>query len=702
MSFKYIQTFYVNPEAVNNSFEVMLTSVDLFFKGRPSPTINTSGSSAPSVVVSICEVINNIPDPNKTIMNSTVVVPYDRVNTSSNGLTATTVSFASPVVVRSAKFYGIVIKYEDPAFDIWKNVQGDRLVAPTGATNIPSPGSQNRFDGLLYSTTNYDDFTANPTQDLKFKVNIAKFQSQSSSFNLINKSYEFFTVGTTSGAFIGGEWVYQNADDKAGTIDFSTSSEHIIGTGTDFTASHLGLNAVISNGTISEVIKIINVTNATHMTADRYPNFSASSGTYKIPPMGRAYYTDYTRDFVVLVDSNAANSTFKFLANTDSANTKVIVTGERSGATASVYSIDKYSVDMFAAKFLIGNPSTSSFVVNYQMADQTNSLSSSTYSVQLMKQNKVPFDGYILSRSQEVLEAGLYGPQRKSIVSNVNFTVNVSDTNLFSVPYIKGDELDFYVYKNEINADTQDTRFGISDYDTEVSRNGLGKSKYVSKKISFASNRYAEDLVVYLTGYRPQGTEIRVYAKIHNSADKDSFDDKAWSPLELKDNIDRFSNQDDESDLVEYTYGLPQFPDVYENLLGTFVTSSGSDTITTTVDMTPYLQAGDLIKVQAPLFPDNHEVFVVIDANWSGSAGTIQVNKNITNANIIGEAIVDKLRYKNVAWNNIANDNVARYVSSSLVEFDYFNTMQIKVVLLSGSTYIVPKVDQIQAVGVSA
>ena len=53
-------------------------------------------------------------------------------------------------------------------------------------------------------------------------------------------------------------------------------------------------------------------------------------------------------------------------------------------------------------------------------------------------------------------------------------------------------------------------------------------------------------------------------------------------------------------------------------------------------------------------------------------------------------------------WNNIANDNVVRYVTSSYTEFDTYNTMQIKVVLLSESTHIIPKVEQIQVIGVSA
>jgi len=98
------------------------------------------------------------------------------------------------------------------------------------------------------------------------------------------------------------------------------------------------------------------------------------------------------------------------------------------------------------------------------------------------------------------------------------------------------------------------------------------------------------------------------------------------------------------------------------------------------------------------LTPENNEVFPVSSANSTA----ITVFKPISNTNIIGDVGVDKLKYKNVAWNNIANDNVARYVTSSYIEFDTYNTMQIKVVLLSENTFTVPKVEQIQVIGVSA
>jgi hypothetical protein len=37
-----------------------------------------------------------------------------------------------------------------------------------------------------------------------------------------------------------------------------------------------------------------------------------------------------------------------------------------------------------------------------------------------------------------------------------------------------------------------------------------------------------------------------------------------------------------------------------------------------------------------------------------------------------------------------------------MVEFDTFNTFQLKIVMLSNNSYLVPKVDDVRAIGVSA
>lgn len=697
--FDYIQTFKISQDAVARATDIMLTSIEVFFKGKPANRTNVSGHVNPGISVWICEVENDSPVPERIVKNSTLSIPYEKINTSSNADTATVIGFADPVILKTSAFYGLVIAYDDPAFDIWVNKQGDRIVSATGVTNNPSPGSQGRFDGNLYKSNNSGNFDAFSDRDLKFKVNVAKFTSSTKTFSLVNKDYEFLTVDTTyTSTFQGGELAYQQTANATGTITISVSPINgptIVGSGTTFTNHNVGDTIIVLNGSAADAVQIKSITDATHMSIDRAPSFTGA-GNYKVPPVGRVYYTDYTKKRIILVDSSA-NSTNKFAVGSR-------FVGVRTGATANIASIDRWSVDHFKPTFLVSNPATSQFTLNYAMANSSNQLGSAT-NLDLLKFNDAAYDGYILSRSTEVdtaLSSNLFGTNRKSAVANLVIQVNVDADNMFSVPYINTGQLDFFFYQNDINETTTETRtvglVPITDYDTEIAKNGLGKSKYISKKITFAADRNAEDLVVYLQGYRPAGSEINVYAKIHNSVDTEPFDDKAWTPLQLKNNTDKFSS-DDPNDMYEYTYGFPQYPDIQNGLTGGFKTGTACNEIATTSSQEAILTTGDLIRIYDPLFPDDHEVFPVASANST----TIVLFKTIDNVNLEDKDVsIDKLKYRNTAWNNIANSNKARYVSTSYVEYDTYKSMQIKIVLLSNSTYIIPKVEQIQVIGASA
>lgn len=689
-NFDYIQTFYVNPDTVANVAEIMLTSVDLFFKAKPAQNANISGAFKPGINAWICEVENGAPNPNRVVQNSIRSIVYDSINISNDAQTPTVVGFLNPVILKTGKYYGIAIKYSDPAFDIWTNVQGDRLIGAGGVTNTASPGSQSRFDGFLYKSTNSNTYDKLSNKDLKFKVKVAQFISNNVTIPLVNKDYEFFTVDSSvSGTFTGGEYVYQNIANATGTVTFTSSSNVITGSATTFTGLNIDDKIVVVDGSSRDLLTITKVVSDTRLTVDKFPDFSASGLGFKVPPIGSVYFTDYTKNKVYLVDSTA-NSSVKFVSGTR-------IIGVRSGSSANVVSIDRFPVDNFKPTFLVGNPTTSNYTMQYNIANSSNAMPVSATNLELLKFNNAVRESYILSRSLEVDSISLYGTGKKSAVANITFNVSVSEANRFSVPYLNSGELDFFFYQNDINNTYTETRGSITNYDTEVDRNGLAKSKYISKKISFGEGKYAEDVVVYLAGYRPAGTQIKVYAKIHNAADKESFDDKAWTPLELKNNTNKYSTEDPK-DLWEYTYGLPQYPEIHSNLSGTFLTTLSSNSISTSVDHSSTISTGDLIRVYSVLTPENHEVFPVS----SVTSGTITLFKPITNVNIVGDVKINKLKYKNVAWNNIANDNVARYVTSSYTEFDTYNTMQIKIVLLSETTHNVPKVEQIQVIGVSA
>lgn len=723
--YNFIQTFYVNPEAVDNAATVMLTSVELFFKSKPNFTgvRMSSNTPLPGVGISICKCLGEEPvsDVTGIIKGSQARVEYNAVNAVNNATESTVFSFRNPIQVETGKMYGVIITMEDQAYELWANVTGQPLMSATGLSTTPSSGSGSNFKGMLYKSTQSTSPNATPNnvegvtrteykafsdRDLKFKVNVAKFQipeNKRVSMTVVNKSYEFFTISQRTGSFTGGEVVYQNDANKAGTITVSPRSREIIGSGTQFTSLVVGQHVVYTIGGKTEVMQITGINNDTSLQVEYYPSVSGTT-TFKVPPVGKVYYTNYVTNKVILVDSSAISSTFKFDVGSQ-------IVGSQSGAVCTIATIDKQSVDSFVPRFKVGNPAFADVSVKYQFSNPTlvsgAYLASSTFDMKLDVTNEITeYDGYIYSRSAEVAapvgQFGL-GDSKKSAVANITFTYDTSKDYSFIAPFVAGDELDIFTYQNEVSntssyiINATDRRANVYSFDTETGKGGLAASKYLSKKINFGADRAAEDVLVYLTAYRPEGTDIKVYAKLHNDLDKEAFDDKTWTPLELKTNVQHFSKTNGE--MVEYMYGLPASPEVIRVLPGSFTTSLNGQTITTSQDHSTTLQSGDVILLQDSLIPTNRQVFVVS----SVTSNSIVVNKPIDNENLVsGYMTVSQLKYPHSAFNNILKDNVSRYISSSLVEFDKFSTMQIKIVLLADNTFVVPKVEVVQAMGVSA
>jgi len=700
--FNYIQTFYVNPQTVASAPEVMLTSIDVFFKAKPVRGATVSGAVAPPVIAWICEVENDSPFETRQLRNSMTLIEYDLISTSQDASAATVIGFKDPVRLATGRHYGLVLQFTDPGFDVWQNVLNDRLVTDGQITNTLSVGSRGTHGGKLYVPTNTSAHRSLSDRDLKFKVKVARYTASNITISLVNKDYEFFTIdNTNTGAFIGGEYIYQDIANATGTVTVSTTSLNIVGVGTTFTNLLPGSKILVQSGGAKQILSVNAIVDATNITIASLPSFSASGIGYKVPPIAAAYNIDYPKNKLILVDSTA-NTTNKF------ANNGVRIIGERSGATANIATIDRYPVDNFKPSFLVGNPSGSTFTLDYKIANSANQLSSTSTNINLLQMNDSTTTGFILSRSVEVDGTNLFGDRKKSVVANLNIAVSSAEIDRFSVPYATTRELDFYFYQNDINNVYTETRTvglsSITDYDTETGANGLAKSKYISKVIKFAQDKRAEDIVVYLTGYRPANTEIKVYAKIHNAEDRESFQSKAWTPLILKDNIDYFSSTDP-NDLREFTYGFDTAPEFQVALAGTGTITHGSNSITTTSNHSAALTAGDLIRIRDQDF-GNHEVFTVSAANTTA----IETYRNITTSSLVSavsrptrsDIVIDKLKYRNVAWNNVENDNTVRYVNSEYVTFDEYTSMQIKIVLLATQSHIVPKVEAIQVIGVSA
>jgi hypothetical protein len=79
----------------------------------------------------------------------------------------------------------------------------------------------------------------------------------------------------------------------------------------------------------------------------------------------------------------------------------------------------------------------------------------------------------------------------------------------------------------------------------------------------------AEDLRVYLTAYKPSGSNILVYYKIMHSDDSDGIGEKYWIPMTLNTSqgftsATRYSSSENQDDFLELVYDVPTWSDTYK------------------------------------------------------------------------------------------------------------------------------------------
>jgi len=701
-NFSLIQTFYADPEIVQGASEVNITSIDLFFKLKPSLTSNLSGNPNAGVAVAICEVDSEEPNLQKTYADSLSYVEAARIFSFGDASTATTFSLPQPLKLATGRFYGIVVIFEDPGYLLWTNKTGDRLVN----TNIPSPGINSNKDGKLFYRNSSNVFNSMSDTDIKFNIKCAKYVSQSDKKIFVNKDYEFFTVTNQTGNFLSGESVWQNTSPDVGTISFVQGSNTITGSNTFFAAINANNKIVIQSGSQSQVVVVTNIISNTSLNISGVMEFSNTVGQlYSNTVVGNVYIQDKVNNKVYLKDSNADSIRF--------APGQTFV-GVDSGATANIVSVDNISIDRVRLKASLRTPASGTVDTTLKFT-QKNANNAYTYDENIQEKIKINnqqaynltrYNAFILSRSNEVQEAALYSntentADRKSLKAEVDFAV--LGTGTYMSPFIEGSKLDLYTIENRAS-NTCDITTGGVVIDTEVLGNGRAISKHIGSKVQFSNDKFAEDVRMFMVAYRPAGTEIRCYARLYNSKDPEAFDDKAWTPLEYVENANKFSSTDNENDFIEYELGLPQFSESANTLPGTFTTALNSNAITVAnssfSNVTSFIANNDVIKIYNPLFPlNNYQIAVVKEANNT----QITIGGVIETTNVAGPGLnIDKVKYPNIAFNNVNNTNISRYYNSTLAEFDTFDTMQIKVVMLSDTTYTVPKLDQIQVLGVSA
>ena len=690
MALNFAQTFYLDPNSVNNSTSAILTEVTLFFKSKPDPIKTITGITYPGVNISICDTKNGVPDLTSVYDNSKTRIEYPGINAAPNPSVPTAFILNTPVILATGKTYAILVSYDDPNFQVWTSTTGDRIFG----TNNPFQGVTG-LQGKYYSYSDGGNWNASNTVELKFNISVAKFTSNNTTISLENKSYEFLKYNNISNTFLIPETVYVNASPVSGNVSITANSSLLYsnGAGDLTTFISVGDAVVVSTNSTTKVVKEVLVVNSTTLTVNSVFSVTNAQAKFFKSVIGKVYKFDSLSNTIFLTGSTA-NSTVKF----GSSN---VIVGEVSGAYANVSSVYDLPVHQFLPQISIYMPPAGYANLSYNFAlantgpGYITSSSNETLFDNNVQQNINKFPALILSRSNEVVSQNSMFSNTtnyKSELFKVNIGVNQSNSALYQSPQILEDWLNVFIANNSINND--DTN--------ENTLYGNAFCKHITTTVNFPSGKSAEDIFAYVSAYQPANTTVEVYAKIHNSNDPDLFVDKNWTKLSPVNNSNtQLSSSVSNNDYVELAFSLPIYPPSLYTANGTVTVKSGNNQLVGSgTNFSTELSVGDVIKVYSPLFPQNYFISSVLNVV---STTAINIDTTTANSSVLGAGFkVDKISTPHTAFVNPQNSNISRYYNSSMAIFDSYDSMKFKIVLLAANPNLYPRVAAFRAIGVSA
>lgn len=158
---------------VQNDGGCFITSVDLYFA-------STDPTGKIPVRLEIREVVNGYP--------GKFVLPFSRVQKKPNeinvdaiggGTVATNFKFQSPVYLQNGTEYALTVLSDSNAYEIW--------ISQTLETDIATSSTINSqpYSGVFFKSQNASTWTADQTQDMKFKIYRANFTQSSADVDFI-------------------------------------------------------------------------------------------------------------------------------------------------------------------------------------------------------------------------------------------------------------------------------------------------------------------------------------------------------------------------------------------------------------------------------------------------------------------------------------------------------------------------------------
>lgn len=688
--FNWAQTFFIDPARVGGVDVIMATSVDLYFKGLPSPDNGRAMLPDPGVSVFLCPVENNVPLLNEYFWASGAYKKRSQLSASTTSLVSNKFEFPMPIALRPGQKYAVLISFDgNENFYLWTAIAGDVDLVKGTRVSLDS----GYLDGNLFQITNGRVLTPVNNTDLTFKLNIARYTDLDVDYQIVNDDFEFLTVNTasSSGTLLGGEAVYKQTSALAGTVSLTKGSFTITGNSTGFVSNFIvGQKIVVESGSSKAVLTVNSISSNTVLTTREPIPLTNAVAIHKATPTGVIYDYEPLNSMLILTRSTAANSSYCF-ANGDT------VVGADSGATLSVVTVSDATAMRYTPAHVIVRPAQTSVTITPTFANSSYYLDdNNSFTVENGRQKFIDtYHAVVASRSNEVRNTtNLMANTAKSVKETLNFT----STSSYVSPSVPVAGLGFTLTSPDINNDSTN----------EHTSSGNARSKYVSKKFSLNPEQAAEDMRVFLTAFRPSGTNVEVYVKFHNHIDPEDFDTKDWTKMELLSTAqnNQFSDPTNRGDTINLEFAIPSYHSG-NTASGQFVTTSACNVITgTSGTVNTEIAANSIVRVYNPSIPENFFIARVVSSNTTAfivDGDSISTN-SVSNSSLVSAGMsVDVLNtYAHSAFIDNQNYNIVRYYNTQKSVFSTYSTFAVKLVLLSDTQYKAPVVYDMRALALSA
>jgi hypothetical protein len=501
------QTFYIDPQSSTDT-SIFLDSIDVYFAKK----------GVNGVRLQIRETVNGYPG-NIVVPFSEVVLMPSQISVSDNSSIGTTFEFPAPVSLKTGEEYALTIIpiANDPDYRIWVSKIGEiDLLDGTAVT-------QDVSSGTLFTATNSSAWTAYQTENMKYLIRRCLFNVATGTLTMKPKSYEFLSISNVVGDFLSDELVFEMKTNAAGNVALVAGNNTITGTGTQFSSLFAVQDyIVVKTGASSyEPLRITGIANNTSMTVASTPFTGNVNASYFRSQVGTVdYFNRRTPPRLHLKNSSAR------AGNVFAANTTVV--GAISQAAALITAVENQKISyvqphVYRTDFA-KTRTTLKFNANGDVFDAD------------FNDNKYMTSGphYVFSRSNEIV-GGL--PNQFSMdITLQNTSAGSKDTS----PFVD----------HEIS--------GVAVFEYALGSNQT--ANYVSKVVQLSDELDAEDFKLYLTGYRPNGTNLEVSVKFLSGTDPVSINQTPWTKLEMKSENSFYSSLSNRFDYKEFEYYIGSTP----------------------------------------------------------------------------------------------------------------------------------------------